>query len=271
MAKKKVLATAYFYSVSSNKYLVLLISFIVISLVGVILITVNVMNSSTGYGYAKNNLETSININSWTIPNNESAYRIISSDIFNYTAIKMLASYYVASLSIQYTLLYGVFIFLLSAVLPVAIIDTYNSSETKYIMITHSGGKTTYFGINTIVSVILTLPFILVSIIAYSLFFSWISSDLVSRCIGFIMATCILSTISSTGIYMATGSKELSFFYGAYVPLLTIILPGKMNYYFPLVRLATSSNIYAWIFSILPYIVLYVLSALTYTLRGGIK
>lgn len=269
--KKKVLVTTYFYCISSNKYLLLLISFIVISLGGLVLITINVVDSTAGYGYAKNNFENSININSWIIPNNESVYRIISSEIFNYTTIKTLTSYYVSSVSLQYILLFGVFLFLLSSVLPAIVIDTYNSSETKYSLIVLSGGKAAYFGVSTIVSTVLILPLVLSTLIAYTLFFNWISPDLVRRALAFIVATCILSTISSTGLYMATASKELSFFYGAYVPLLTIILPGKMNYYFPLTNLVTCSNTYSWFFSILPYIIIYVLSALAYVVRGGIK
>lgn len=270
--KRKVLAVACLFSLSSNKHLVLLlISSLVLAITGLIFISINILDSSAGYGYAKNSFENSININSWTIPNNESIHGIIYSELFNYTIIKTLASYYVESLCLRSTILFGVFLFFISSVIPVIFIDTHNSSETKYVMIIHSGSKISYFDINTIVSIITVLPLFFSSLMAYFVFFSWISPEIIYRTIIFIMVTCILPAISSIGLYMATSSKEISFFYGAYVPILAIILPDKINYYFPLTKLIYRPDIYSVFFSILPYLALYFLMALAYHMRGGIK
>ncbi len=269
--KRKVLAVACLFSLSSNKYMVLLLSSLVLAITGLIFTSINILDSSAGYGYAKNSFENSININSWTIPNNESIHGIIYSELFNYTTIKTLASYYVESLCLRNTILFGVFLFLISTIVPVIIIDTYNSSETKYIMIIHSGSKISYFGINTIVSIIIILPLLFGSSMAYFVFFSWISPEIIYRTIIFVIMTCILPAISSIGLYMATSSKEISFFYGAYIPMLTIILPDKINYYFPLIKLIYRPDIYSVFFSILPYLALYFLTALAYHMRGGIK
>jgi len=263
---KKTLLILYYFQASSNEYLIVLMVFLSISFLSLYLLQHELLYSMHGFAYPSNDIESTLQINTWTLPNNEDYWKILNSSLFNYTMFKTIVLTFAEKRVLESTLQYSLLIHLSSVIIPIIPLARIYKSEAIYIVRSRTKGKIHLSLLATLSSIILILPFIVSVILMYNFLLSWLITSNIWRLNLYIVAVSLTSASISTMIFLATRREEVSYFYGFTIPLLMLFGPEHIELYFPIGRLIIDySPLY-----LTPYLVLYALLVCIYCRREGV-